>query len=189
MLSCISACADSRALLIAYNYVVFFIWLFFFFLRIRRPPRSKRTDTLFPYTTLFRSPDTLVYASLSRGYKAGTFPVVGASLINQFNPVTQESVLSYEAGIKATLFDRLLQLNAAGFYYDYTDKQLRGKILDPVFGPLEALVTIPTSHVQGIEAQAILRPVRDLVIDTSLTHVRSKIDRFVGVSSAGVLGD
>src|SRR3546814_11932732 len=28
-----------------------------FFLMIRRPPRSTRTDTLFPYTTLFRSPD------------------------------------------------------------------------------------------------------------------------------------
>src|SRR3546814_11692447 len=30
-------------------------FLFFFFLMIRRPPRSTRTDTLFPYTTLFRS--------------------------------------------------------------------------------------------------------------------------------------
>src|SRR3546814_6193824 len=28
---------------------------FFFFFMIRRPPRSTRTDTLFPYTTLFRS--------------------------------------------------------------------------------------------------------------------------------------
>src|SRR3546814_17794733 len=33
--------------------VIFFV--FFFFLMIRRPPRSTRTDTLFPYTTLFRS--------------------------------------------------------------------------------------------------------------------------------------
>src|SRR3546814_13055465 len=32
----------------------FFICLLFF-LMIRRPPRSTRTDTLFPYTTLFRS--------------------------------------------------------------------------------------------------------------------------------------
>src|SRR3546814_20300257 len=32
-----------------------FILLFFFFLMIRRPPRSTRTDTLFPYTTLFRA--------------------------------------------------------------------------------------------------------------------------------------
>src|SRR3546814_7823811 len=31
------------------------ICIFFFFLMIRRPPRSTRTDTLFPYTTLFRS--------------------------------------------------------------------------------------------------------------------------------------
>src|SRR3546814_12608669 len=35
------------------------IWYFsFFFLMIRRPPRSTRTDTLFPYTTLFRSSET-----------------------------------------------------------------------------------------------------------------------------------
>src|SRR3546814_11173378 len=34
---------------------LFGIYLFFFFLMRRRPPRSTRTDTLFPYTTLFRS--------------------------------------------------------------------------------------------------------------------------------------
>src|SRR3546814_19764971 len=32
-----------------------FHFITFFFLMIRRPPRSTRTDTLFPYTTLFRS--------------------------------------------------------------------------------------------------------------------------------------
>src|SRR3546814_16150942 len=32
-----------------------FRFILFFFLMIRRPPRSTRTDTLFPYTTLFRS--------------------------------------------------------------------------------------------------------------------------------------
>src|SRR3546814_9633393 len=35
------------------SYVMFYLILFF--LMIRRPPRSTRTDTLFPYTTLFRS--------------------------------------------------------------------------------------------------------------------------------------
>src|SRR3546814_5058747 len=34
-----------------------FVVFFFFFLIIRRPPRPTRTDTLFPYTTLFRSND------------------------------------------------------------------------------------------------------------------------------------
>src|SRR3546814_14682301 len=34
---------------------------------IRRPPRSTRTDTLFPYTTLFRSIDTEAMAAASLG--------------------------------------------------------------------------------------------------------------------------
>src|SRR3546814_13650570 len=36
-------------------HLLVFCCSFFFFLMIRRPPRSTRTDTLFPYTTLFRS--------------------------------------------------------------------------------------------------------------------------------------
>src|SRR3546814_20941324 len=39
-------CADDYDIQLSY---------LFFFLMIRRPPRSTRTDTLFPYTTLFRS--------------------------------------------------------------------------------------------------------------------------------------
>src|SRR3546814_20046951 len=35
--------------------IVIYVRLYLFFLMIRRPPRSTRTDTLFPYTTLFRS--------------------------------------------------------------------------------------------------------------------------------------
>src|SRR3546814_1819436 len=35
--------------------------MIFFFLMIRRPPRSTRTDTLFPYTTLFRSAEHPVH--------------------------------------------------------------------------------------------------------------------------------
>src|SRR3546814_640302 len=42
-------------MLVIYTLFLRSIFLFFFFLMIRRPPRSTRTDTLFPYTTLFRS--------------------------------------------------------------------------------------------------------------------------------------
>src|SRR3546814_19039136 len=41
---------------------------FFFFLMIRRPPRSTRTDTLFPYTTLFRSDRVADAQTLRRQY-------------------------------------------------------------------------------------------------------------------------
>src|SRR3546814_12966620 len=52
------------------------IVFFFFFLMIRRPPRSTRTDTLFPYTTLFRSylrrvPASYTAASISSSVYCG----------------------------------------------------------------------------------------------------------------------
>src|SRR3546814_18464124 len=45
---------------------LFVLYYLFFFLMIRRPPRSTRTDTLFPYTTLFRSLGTPVQSSAKR---------------------------------------------------------------------------------------------------------------------------
>src|SRR3546814_8022350 len=42
-----------------------------FFLMIRRPPRSTRTDTLFPYTTLFRSPGEAVAREKRRQGRTG----------------------------------------------------------------------------------------------------------------------
>src|SRR3546814_19732494 len=45
----------SLLFLLDYVLVLHIIFFFVFFLMIRRPPRSTRTDTLFPYTTLFRS--------------------------------------------------------------------------------------------------------------------------------------
>src|SRR3546814_5368799 len=46
-----------------------------FFLMIRRPPRSTRTDTLFPYTTLFRSPGGIVRSSQQRRRVKDGLPV------------------------------------------------------------------------------------------------------------------
>src|SRR3546814_14683938 len=50
----------------------------FFFLMIRRPPKSTRTDTLFPYTTLFRS-HAAPYGMLRRGLQDGWPDVTGVS--------------------------------------------------------------------------------------------------------------
>src|SRR3546814_2587624 len=49
----------------------------FFFLMIRRPPRSTRTDTLFPYTTLFRS---MLILQLRRETPADTVAWAGPNL-------------------------------------------------------------------------------------------------------------
>src|SRR3546814_7807815 len=50
-----------------------------FFLMIRRPPRSTRTDTLFPYTTLFRSADGVLERFALRWYPEAALTVVMAA--------------------------------------------------------------------------------------------------------------
>jgi outer membrane receptor protein involved in Fe transport len=131
----------------------------------------------------------LFYANVSKGYKAGTVPVLAASTVIQFTPVPQESLLAYEAGFKAGLFDRRAQLNASAFYYDYARKQLRGAMLDLTFGPLEALVSIPKSHVVGAEAQLVVRLSERLTLDTSAVYAKTQIDQFTGFDARAQFGD
>src|SRR3546814_12800297 len=65
---------------------VFHMCTVFFFLMIRRPPRSTRTDTLFPYTTLFRSGTRPQRPFLRGGMgdgRAGAVPGVGGSRVGK----------------------------------------------------------------------------------------------------------
>src|SRR3546814_17833441 len=50
-----------NSILLSLIFFFFSSLICFFFLSIRRPPRSTRTDTLFPYTTLFRSLAWLIW--------------------------------------------------------------------------------------------------------------------------------
>ncbi len=122
------------------------------------------------------APGILLYGNVSKGYKAGSFPQLAATLQSQYTPVTQEGLLAYEAGFKTDLFDRTLQLNGAGFYYDYDDKQITGDTDDPVFGPLPILVNIPKSHVVGFELSASWRPMEGFTVTPGVSYAHTEID-------------
>lgn len=63
---------------------------------------------------------TLLFASVSRGFKSGLF-----SITTPFAPVVRPETLdAYEIGIKTDLFDRSLRLNISAFHYDYKNIQL-----------------------------------------------------------------
>jgi len=133
---------------------------------------------------------TLLYANVSKGYKAGSFPTLGATSASQLTPATQESVLAYEAGFKATLLARTLQLNGAVFHYDYADKQILGKVLDPVFGPLLKLINVPKSRVNGAEVEIAWAPVRGLRLTGGGAWTDSKVEgSFVNFDPTGALRD
>ncbi|GGE20204.1 TonB-dependent receptor [Polymorphobacter glacialis] len=129
--------------------------------------------------------DTLFFANVSRGYKAGSFPTLASADFKAYFPVIQESVTSYEAGFKASLADNMIQLNGAAFYYDYNDKQIRGKVVDPIFDVLDVLINVPKSRVLGAEAELIVRPAQGLSVGTSVVYLNSKVRAKDGVPFVG----
>lgn len=131
----------------------------------------------------------LFYTSLSRGFKAGGFPVLNACCQYQFTPTKQEQLLATEVGAKLTLFDRRLQSNFALFYYDYKDKQLLTKQKDPVFGPLPVLRNAPRSHVYGAEADLQARPIYGLFLQIAGSYTKTQIDEFVSTNDSGQTQD
>lgn len=133
--------------------------------------------------------DILTYANVSQGYKAGSYPTLAASTFDQLLPVTQESVFAYEAGVKSSLADNSIQLNAAIFMYDYEDKQVRGKVLDGTFGPLDALVNVPESSIKGAEVDLTAQLMEGLTLTAAVTYIDSEVDRYTGFDVFGVNRD
>jgi outer membrane receptor protein involved in Fe transport len=130
------------------------------------------------------SQDVLGYFNVAKGFKAGGFPTLSGTG-TAFSPVTQESVLSYEGGIKSQLLDHRLSVNVAAFYYDYKNKQLKSKTIDPVFGPIDALVNIPKSSIKGAELELQVHPVNGLTLGGAATYLDATIDEFTGVAIDG----
>lgn len=127
---------------------------------------------------------TLIYGSVSRGYKAGAFATLGSTTEVQLNPVVQERVDAYEVGVKASPLGSRLQLTGAAFYYDYKDKQQRGRIIDPTFGSLSTLVNVPKSRIWGLEAEVAARPAAGVSLYASYLYLDTRILEFTGVNFA-----
>jgi outer membrane receptor protein involved in Fe transport len=121
------------------------------------------------------TPDSLLYANVTKGFKSGSFGTLPAVSYLQLKPVSQESVIAYETGFKSSFAHHRLDLSGAAFYYDYADKQIQGYVLVPPFGNLPYLVNIPKSRVAGGELDLTVRPLHGLQWTLAGTYLASKV--------------
>jgi len=115
------------------------------------------------------TPDNLLYASYSRGYKSGGInpplqPIFAVP--ESFGP---EKIDSFEIGSKNVFADGALVLNATAFYYKYKDLQLsriiaRTSVNDTV-----------DADVYGIELEAVVRPDPDWVFNMGFSYLKTKV--------------
>lgn len=104
----------------------------------------------------------LVYGSINRGVKAGSFnaPLLGAFLgaggVDAL-PYDEEVLISYETGFKKTFADGITTLNVSAFYYDYSDYQaflfvgVGGVVINADAENFGAEVEFKTSPAEGFD--------------------------------------
>jgi outer membrane receptor protein involved in Fe transport len=129
--------------------------------------------------------DALLYASVSRGYKSGSTPVNAANIATQNGPARQEQLTAYEVGTKLSLADRRFNINAAAFYYDYTDKQLAVYFADPIYTTLLRLDNIPKSRAYGLDGDVTWRATDALTFALAATLLKTEIQGYQGIDAAG----
>jgi iron complex outermembrane recepter protein len=110
----------------------------------------------------------LGYASYSRGYRAGTFNGLAYQDISQVYFLDPEKVNAYEVGLKSRFLDNKVQLNLAGFYYDYKNQQIA-----QIIGATSFLRSAK-GRVYGGEAELAVQIADPLRFDASFGYLNTK---------------
>jgi iron complex outermembrane recepter protein len=114
------------------------------------------------------SDDILGYVNYSRGYRSGSFNGLAYQGTNQVYYIQPEQINAYEGGLKTRLFDRRVQLNLAGFYYDYKNHQVTQVIGATTF------TRSANGRLYGGEAELQIKASDALRFDASASLLRSK---------------
>lgn len=124
-------------------------------------------------------PDTLLYATVATGYKAGgpaTRTEVGDARF--YRPETN---INYEAGIRAKLFENTLSLNFTAFWTDYKDLQVETN--NPTSPQIVIATNAGKSRSRGLELEYAWAPTPADRITGYVTYLDAKFRDFQGVDT------
>lgn len=126
------------------------------------------------------TPDVNLYASYNRGTHSGGFTSGGPG-----TPAYKPEVLdAFEVGLKSRLFDGMLDLNMAGFYYDYSNMHVK-TLLEGVTQTQNAA----TARIYGFDADFNLRLSRSFSLSGGVGLVHGRFTDFKNsqaISATGV---
>ena len=110
--------------------------------------------------------DVLAYFSYSQGFKSGGFNSFG--LETAFD---EEDIDAFELGLKTDWYGGRLRANATGFYYDYSNLQLRLPV--PTGGV--SIDNVGESEIAGLELELTARPVDGLRLTANVSYLHTEI--------------
>lgn len=127
------------------------------------------------------SEDVMLYGSWSKGYKTGGWTTrysTPQTFVSSFNP---EKATTYEIGLKSTLLDRRLRVNAALFQTDYNAIQLNYQV-----GGSPTIANVGDGKIKGGELEIVAQPTRALTLNLAVGYTDAyytALDPAVAVTS------
>ena len=119
---------------------------------------------------LHPSDDVMVYGSWSKGYKTGGWTTRLSNPIGAVAPdFDEEKATTWEVGVKSTLLDRKLQINAAAFTTDYRGLQLNIQV-----GVSPTIDNAGDARIKGFELEMVAAPIEGLTLNASLGYISAK---------------
>jgi iron complex outermembrane recepter protein len=119
--------------------------------------------------------DVMVYASWSKGYKTGGWTTRLSNPLPYAPGFGEEKATTYELGVKSTLIDRRLQVNAAVFQTDYKGIQLNFQQ-----GVSPTIQNAGDARIRGFEVEVTAAPTDGLTINASIGHLDAKYTSVLG---------
>ena len=121
--------------------------------------------------------DLLLFANVATGFKSGAFNTNGISDPARTAPVSEEEVINYEAGWKATVLNGRARFNGTFFYSDYTDFQGVAFAQDPVtLNLVSQLINFGDAIYYGAELDFTMALTDNLDIMISGGWLESELD-------------
>jgi iron complex outermembrane receptor protein len=128
------------------------------------------------FTQYKATDDVMLYASAAKGIKPGGISTVGTFNNVADNGYRAETLWNYEIGVKSSLFDNHLLLNAAAFWMVYTDKQVSNLVVDAsqAAGLRAVTQNAGEARVRGLEIDSRIAITRDLTLTAAYTFLDAR---------------
>ena len=139
--------------------------------------RERTFDNFSPEAGLEWKPSRglLLYYTYSQGFKAGS----GENASGSTTIVDPEKIRNHEIGIKATLLDRHLSVNLAGYSYKLFGAQYNKTIAGGPTGYTTIFQNAATTSAKGVELEFFGRPATGVRVSGGLSYTRAKYDDYL----------
>jgi iron complex outermembrane recepter protein len=138
----------------------------------RRYVKLSDTEPSWDLSALYQvTPNLGVYGRVAHGFRGPTIQGRSAVFNADFTTANSETIMSYEVGVKSSLFDNKLRLNVAAFTYTVDDIQLNGNDSNGN----GVLFNAAKAKAYGLEADAEWRPLPNLAISGGVSLLHSEI--------------